>query len=165
MARSFGQLVEDFRDGKLEYREFKRQAKAAAPAPNLVREQLERASRNRVPAVLSQALLVALAAPDRGLTPLLCDIALDQRWLQGCQEMALEVLIELADPAAFDALLSLCTRPALKLGDGNDWRKAVFALSAMPVEREKVELALQAIAMSGNDLAREAADALAALRR
>ena len=43
MARSFGQLVEDFRDGKLEYREFERRAKAVPPAPKLVREQLERA--------------------------------------------------------------------------------------------------------------------------
>ena len=165
MARSFGQLVEDFRDGKLEYREFERRAKAVPPAPKLVREQLERAYQSRVPAMLSQALLVALAAPDRGITPLVCDIALDPGSLQGCQEMALEVLIDLADPAAFDPLLRLCTRPALKLDDGNDWRKAVFAITALPIQREKIELALQAITLSGNDLAREAADSLAALKR
>ncbi|HEX7052743.1 MAG TPA: hypothetical protein VF211_02270 [Burkholderiales bacterium] len=135
------------------------------PAPGFVRERLEQAYASRNPAMLSRALVLALAAPDRSFTPLLCDIALEEQWLQGCQEMALEVLIDLADPASFDPLLSLCTRPALKLGDGNDWRKAVFAITVLPVERSKIEQALRTIAGCGNDLAEEAAHLLKFLKR
>ena len=165
MTRSFEELAEGLREGRLEYREFAREVKAVTPAPRFVREQLRQAYESRDAAMLSHALLLALAAPDRSLTPVLCDIALEEQWLQGCQEMALEVLTDLADPESFDSLVSLCTRPALKLGDGNDWRKAVFAITALPIERSKIERALQAIAACGNDLVREAADSLKALER
>lgn len=165
MTRTFEELAEGLREGRLEYREFEREVKAVTPAPSFVRERLKHAYEKRDPTMLSHALLLALAAPDGSLTPLLCDIALEEQWQQGCQEMALEVLTDLADPASFDSLLSLCTRPALKLSDGNDWRKAVFAITALPIERSKMERALQAIAACGNDLAKEAADSLKALKR
>lgn len=165
MTRSFAGLIEDFYAGKLEYRDFERAARNIPPDPSLVIAHMSRAYDQRDLNKLSKALLVALAVPDRSFTALLCSIALDDQWLWGCQEMALEVLIDLADPASFEALVRLCIRPNLKLGDGNDWRKAVFAISALPIERERIKNALESIIESDNDLRHEANTTLEALNR
>src|SRR4051812_46964482 len=116
MPRALAELVEDFYTGKLDYRAFERAAKTAPPAPAWVTEHLGRAYESRDTFGLAQALLVAQALPDRSYTALLCSIALDEGWLQGCQEMALEVLVHLEDPASFDSLVRLCARAGLKGG-------------------------------------------------
>jgi hypothetical protein len=136
MPRSFDQLVDEFNAGRLAYADFAKLAKETTPVPALVLSQLQEAygaaraagfpkqrpgmrgadlDRERPELVrLSNALEMALAVPDRSYTASLCEIAAEREWLFGCQEMALEVLWDLCDPASFEPMVELCCRPDLK---------------------------------------------------
>jgi hypothetical protein len=131
-------------------------ARAAGPKP---RRGLRGADVEPPDLRLSNALEMALAVPDRSYTATLCEIAAGPEWLYGCQEMALEVLWDLCDPASFEPMVELCCRPDLKF-DPTDWRKALWVILCQSNERQRVIAALQAIVRSGNILQGDAAEYL-----
>ena len=174
MPRSFDQLVDEFNAGRLAYRDFEQLVKETTPVPALVLSQMQEAyaaarasgfPKPRPRGVerdlvrLSNALEMALAVPDRSYTATLCEIAADPESRLGLQEMALEVLWELCDPASFEPMVELCCRPDLKF-DPTDWRKALWVIMCPSNERRRVIEALQAIERTGNILQRDAAEYL-----
>jgi hypothetical protein len=187
MPRSFEELVHEFNSGRLGYRDFAALVRETTPVPSLVLAQMREgytAARDLgfpepPPGAkgkdlarpdldkLSDALMIALAAPDTSYTPQLCEIAAEPGYLAGCQEMALEVLLDLLDPASLEPLTHICTQPDLRLGDSTDWRKAVQAIAFLygRVKPERVVAALQAIRASGNDLSGEAEEYLSRIHR
>ena len=187
ISRSFSDLVHEFNSGRLRYHDFAALVKQTTPDPSLVLQQMSdgyTAARNlgfpEPPAgakgkdlerpdleTLSDALMIALAVPHSSYTDELCQIVAEPGYLAGCQEMALEVLLDLADPASLEPLAEICANPGLRVGYGTDWRKAVQTIAFLygRAQPERVVAALQAIQASGNDLAREAQDYLDRLHR
>jgi hypothetical protein len=101
------------------------------------------------------------------MTPALYQIACAPTPLPGLHEMALELLIDLADPVSFESLVELCCRPGLK-NDPDDWRKAIWAITSIKFEgdagRRRLKEALEAIERAGNCLQHEAGWTLQRLR-
>jgi hypothetical protein len=137
-------------------------------APTAVAAKLEQAYSARDGYLLEALLNLALLRPSREYTQIVCRILEDAPNLPlGVEEAALDVLEELMDPASFDALVRVISRPWLAF-DPTDWRKGLQAIAGFYrrdlIELPVVERALEKIAKSGNAIAPMAMEQLTALR-
>ena len=155
MTQAAAALLAQLYTGKLSYFAFESAAKGIDGLSDLVLADLESGYRDRDLDKLGGALMAAPVVADKKYTSILCQIALERDWLFGCQEMALEVLADIPDPASFEPMVELCCRPDLNVVDGTDWRKALYVISAPWNDAQRVEEALTAIVRSGSVLAAE----------